>query len=666
MISSINGNILENKDAVKLRLSKITVNEPLRNKSEVNSNLKQNSKVLSPSPLVNPRKGDYLLNRTHSTEGIASKLSLELKKRYLLGAPALGGSVMKSGSTSNVDTKLRNLTDSISQHQKLLNTAHEPSPTMQAFLQGSNKLRSNNPPLSPLSPTILFTAPSKTFPLKSKIPVIDGNIKSINFSETQLPDLVKETSILKSKTDSNISYKESFKEDKKIKVENIIKHENKIRDDNRVNEDDIVNEEKRISAEKTFEKSEMSLRKIEEEKSVVNHQNENDCRPRSPLQETSIIVPQVDWKKKNKEMERESSEDSEIDSDSLSSSDVDFKEEEKQQGKINLAPPRLQIHSTDGNLLMDDMNEKQKEVEDLNNFEPDSIECMRLEDKSEKIVTFEPLKKDIYSNQCSKEVEIVNNNLEQLELQDEGKSSCSSPTSIASISNKQDDSDENDVTTAAYTETEYSEWARDGEAIGSEDIRDVELSIDPEFITSRKSRNALCKSSGPSARIAKEEDDLTDVESETRSRNLFPSNDTSKLLANGEDLDFMDTDNESLLDDSLQEVTNNALLRNRGYIEFVNFKTATPTKTQKLTASAPIAQTEVENDDLELEICDNENVIEINPVTMDDVMDRLNGAVNKFVKVPTPENKNNRKTACREKEQNVDDSNKEMFQVRKF
>lgn len=108
--------------------------------------------------LINPRKGDYLLNRTHSTEGIASRLSLELKKRYLLGGTGLGGSVVKSGSTSNVDTRLRNLSDAISQHQKLLNPAPEPSPSMQAFLQGTNKLRlsgsnGQQQPLSPLSPS---------------------------------------------------------------------------------------------------------------------------------------------------------------------------------------------------------------------------------------------------------------------------------------------------------------------------------------------------------------------------------------------------------------------------------------------------------------------------------------------------------------------------------
>lgn len=107
------------------------------NKVEVNCNTSTTVDTNTRTPLLNPRKGDYLLNRTHSTGGIASRLSLELKKRYLLGGSALSGSVVKSGSTSNVDTKLRNFTDAISQHQKLLNPAPEPSPTMQAFLQGN-------------------------------------------------------------------------------------------------------------------------------------------------------------------------------------------------------------------------------------------------------------------------------------------------------------------------------------------------------------------------------------------------------------------------------------------------------------------------------------------------------------------------------------------------
>lgn len=138
VIPSINGNL-------KLDKEQQDTGEQLpkkdRTKHELNRNMNYN--VSTPTvansrmPLLNPRKGDYLLNRTHSTEGIASRLSLELKKRYLLGGSALNGSVIKSGSTSNVDTQLRDFTNAISQHQKLLNPAPEPSPTMQAFLQGT-------------------------------------------------------------------------------------------------------------------------------------------------------------------------------------------------------------------------------------------------------------------------------------------------------------------------------------------------------------------------------------------------------------------------------------------------------------------------------------------------------------------------------------------------
>lgn len=72
--------------------------------------------------MKNPRPGDYMLSKTASTEGIASKKSLELKKRYLLGGDAAGsGALMKSDSTSVLDSKFRNFHSNISECQKLLN-----------------------------------------------------------------------------------------------------------------------------------------------------------------------------------------------------------------------------------------------------------------------------------------------------------------------------------------------------------------------------------------------------------------------------------------------------------------------------------------------------------------------------------------------------------------
>lgn len=86
------------------------------------------------APLHNPRPGDYLLNKTASTEGIASKKSLELKKRYLLGEPANGNKIQKSGSTSVLDSRIRSFQSNISECQKLLNPSSDISAGMRSFL----------------------------------------------------------------------------------------------------------------------------------------------------------------------------------------------------------------------------------------------------------------------------------------------------------------------------------------------------------------------------------------------------------------------------------------------------------------------------------------------------------------------------------------------------
>ncbi|XP_017071918.2 LOW QUALITY PROTEIN: F-actin-monooxygenase Mical [Drosophila eugracilis] len=86
------------------------------------------------APLQNPRPGDYLLNKTASTEGIASKKSLELKKRYLLGEQANGNKIQKSGSTSVLDSRIRSFQSNISECQKLLNPSSDISAGMRTFL----------------------------------------------------------------------------------------------------------------------------------------------------------------------------------------------------------------------------------------------------------------------------------------------------------------------------------------------------------------------------------------------------------------------------------------------------------------------------------------------------------------------------------------------------
>ncbi|KAI4497933.1 hypothetical protein M0802_007049 [Mischocyttarus mexicanus] len=633
IISSINGkfkqeNEIEGKVVLRdLTPTKKTIQQEIKTESK-SPMLGSSFNTNNLSPLINPRKGDYLLNRTHSTEGIASKLSLELKKRYLLGGPALAGSVMKSGSTSNVDTKLRSLTDAISQHQKLLNPAPEPSPTMQAFLQGTSKLHLSNTQLSPLSPTMLFSGQSVRPLSVNLVSKINPNSTTYENKTTSgisdeskiyLPDLVTETSILKSKTAPNVS--ESMKDIEKIQTEENISP-NKSNDTN--TKPSIL---ENVNIQNT-------------EKTVSTGLDENvSCRPRSPLHETSIIVPEVHWAKNKEELkEADSSEDSEIDSDSLSLSDVEVEEDKNREQLLttNLSPPRLQIHSTDGDLLLDESIDKNKILDICSTFEPDSIECSFLRDEQP---NNEQIAAQLIQSSLNNEklIEVLNNKIEECDLHDDNNkqrsiSSCSSSASVASaISNKQDDSEENDVTTtAALTETEFSEWARDGQDLVSYDLQDTDFDINPEFVTKRKTSNLFHgKSSVYNSMVKRENpDDTQPYTYRSDRRTELPSNNTSELLANGENIDYMDTDNESLLDDSLQDATNMALLKNRGYVEFVNIKTITSLRSN-MKNDAPIATLECENDICsEEEILNNENIIEINPVTMDDVMNKLNGATN--------------------------------------
>ncbi|EDW28032.1 GL27285 [Drosophila persimilis] len=101
---------------------------------QVDPTLLIGSQRAAATPLQNPRPGDYLLNKTASTEGIASKKSLELKKRYLLGEPANGNKIQKSGSTSVLDSRIRSFQSNISECQKLLNPSSDISAGMKSFL----------------------------------------------------------------------------------------------------------------------------------------------------------------------------------------------------------------------------------------------------------------------------------------------------------------------------------------------------------------------------------------------------------------------------------------------------------------------------------------------------------------------------------------------------
>ncbi|XP_014262535.1 F-actin-monooxygenase Mical isoform X1 [Cimex lectularius] len=376
-----------------------------------------------PSPLINPNRGDYLLNRTQSTEGIASKISLELKKKYLLGPTGLSGSVKKSGSATTLDTRFKSLIDQISEQQKLLNPAPAPSPTMQAFLQGADKLKT--------SPVHLLE--------KKQLP--SDNFKHI----------------------CSLKENEDRKDDKK--------------------EDD-------------------------------------QSGTRSPVHETSIVVPEFPRTEVTKEVESDS-----LSSD-LSSSTEDSADEQPIQ-----SPPKLEIHNSRGELMEDTPEMDSLNMPDIclagNDPSPiDKLDLVPLEFK--KVIT-------VPTDTAGGEVLTQVPNTAEL-YADKEDSRPNSPDSTDSL--------KNDVT--AMTETEFSDWARDEDGV-SEPLDDMEF-INPQYQKQAAVPRGIAK-------IAKTEDfdEYTHVCGKDSPLNL-------------DNLEFMDTGEES----SDESSTNNKLLLNKGYVQFVN------------------------------------------------------------------------------------------------
>lgn len=488
-------------------------------------------------PLLNPRRGDYLLNRTHSTEGIASKISLELKKRYLLGSSGLNNPVKKSGSASILDSRFKSFVDQISEHQKLLNPAPEPSPTMQAFLHGADKLH---------------ISPSATHVVKK---------------EKELPEVGNFSHICHLKNKEN-----------SVSVVELPTNKN--------------------NSSSTFV-DELSTNDRKESK---KEEEDGISRPRSPVHETSIVVPELP--------QNNNIEDDDIDSDSLSSGNNSSSEEEsdaKSQGQVNI-PPKVEIHNSRGELMEDesvpseskpDVAETKPDVEpptldSLNMVVPDICQHSRPTDflpnvlfSNRSKVDSVPTKDNKENNSFQKIITVPSSNekdhnrgeiLKQVsttaelcisdmindDSKESGKSNPSSP-----ISEQGDDDDDgslnNESLVANLTETELSDWARDEDVCASENLDDLEYNINPQYITFRrhqKPKNWVSK--GVAANIARTEDFEDDYSHVCGKVDKVPQ--ASNLLVNIENIEFMDTggEEESSIDD---------FPKNSGYVQFVNTNT---------------------------------------------------------------------------------------------
>ncbi|XP_023714226.1 protein-methionine sulfoxide oxidase mical3a isoform X4 [Cryptotermes secundus] len=567
----------------------------------VNNNTTRTPPVVKPTPLINPRRGDYFLNRTHSTEGIASKMSLELKKKYLLGASGLAGSVKKSGSASTLDSKFKSFVDMISEHQKLLNPAPEPSPTMQAFLQGTSRLHASlaSNPLSPPSPTIL-SPPLKLPPSPSQQPALlscrqkelplgDGfeHVCGLGKREAEMKISSNKEgadNLAGDKLDisSGVPKSDSIEQASKFSDAEIEKV-NSFVEQNVTDADSHKNGHLLPAESKLYVDMEMSKPSITEQQP----EEEFECRPRSPVHETSIVVPEVPWKTVGNDAscgiggsgngDEDDDDDDDIVTDSLSSSssasDLEHSESEHKSKPSSFCiiqdrtPPRVEIHNSSGELmteLAEDRPKTDKSSDEM--ILPQFIEVINSVDPSTeggKKTADTPVSEHKSSDMTS------------------DRSSTSTPPSTRGGDSE---SYHNEATLA---ETELSDWAQDADAVVSEDLEDAEFNIDPRYVTVRRHRKpkTIRKSDSELSkhvRIARSEDfDFDDgpghicgidkrVKDEQGPSQDFPSNPASRLFSDMDNIEFMDTGEEESGSDDVLGVANKALLHNSGYVQFVN------------------------------------------------------------------------------------------------
>ncbi|XP_017769097.1 PREDICTED: protein-methionine sulfoxide oxidase Mical isoform X2 [Nicrophorus vespilloides] len=364
----------------------------------------------TPQPHLLRSEGGYALNRTQSTGGIATKVSLELKKKYLLGdAPSIN-SIQKSGSASTLDSKFKSFHSTISDCQKLLKSASQPK--------------------EPVSPT-----PSNAV------------------SKEVVPKA----------------------EEKKI--------------------DPVVSP-------------------------VVN---ETEGRPRSPVHETSIIVPQIDWSLQKKQPA--STSDSTSSSSSSSESEPNIKKSPSVKAFNNI--PRVEIQNIDAkeNITLDSLDINYIKLESQPSSINESTKAAKKTLNQPKVLP--KMDNDLILNS----VHSVHHDQPKVEDAGSGRSSPSM---------------NEDQLTAVLTETELSDWAHD--EMGSGEL-DYELNTDLE-IASKPEIKKPKEHMKPSAN--KEESEVPSMK-ECVTSVLNPG-----LELN---IEFMDTGTESS-DDGLFEVKNN------GYVQF--------------------------------------------------------------------------------------------------
>lgn len=472
----------------KVQVKSGVLQKPTNGRTKPEKDIKLLFKPLVPTPVIRKpapstlllRTEGYPLNRTQSTGGMATKVSLELKRKYLLGENTMPGTIQKSGSASTLDSKFKSFHSNISDCQKLLKPAPEISASMRTFC---NKLDERSSPISPVL------------------------VKSPTFST------VKQTADLTT-------------------------NENK--DSTGINQFSDIPDK------------------------VEPFQNENEGRPRSPVHETSIIVPNINWDGSNKRADS-------LESSSSSESESEEKNEEGATSAANLfnSIPRVEVHDVAGEILED--NNEENILDSLNEAINTEIKSELQPSISEPLKSIGSVKKTL--NQPKSLPSLQNDNIltemhealhtkmkDSKQEENVDKNKNSSGRSTPSVNDSCFDQ------ATVLTETELSDWARDG-AVSDDFEEDLNAGEEIHNKISPKTNKS------ETIKIAKisEFEDLGHVcgrEKENKdNKNRRTVNECVNNILNPDldNIEFMDTGTETSSDD-------NAFVeaKNNGYIQFQN------------------------------------------------------------------------------------------------
>lgn len=463
-------------------------------------------------PFVNPHRGDYYLNRTQSTEGVASKISLELKKKYLLGEDSGTNLVKKSESTSVLDTKFKSLVDQISEHQKLLNPAPEPSLTMQAFLEGTVKLRTSLSPSSSLRKSKELSGVDD-YP---HICSLSNNFDSMN------------ATLVKSESSSRDSQAET---DTSHTISKTLVEE---RPPSPVYETSIVVPE--FPKKETTNRRSVEITSTTDASSADEYEDEfaKSYQRNSAAQ---ISLPKVEIHNSQGELLPHDA-------------DVDEKDKKDKELKLETSPVKMLPK-----------NEVRFEAKDSPKIIPVSDQIMAVPGSDQKIMAVPG--SDHHDRDTAQILRRVSTPSELFASNDlkrtESKSSFSDKSSPSTPTSLQGD----DNTLAVFTETELSDWARDEDGAVSENFDDLILGT-PNITYRRHQKSRKKAGRGKSGKLAEAKDDFVHVCGKAEKLKPPPF-----ALADIDDMDieFMDTGDDGNSEGA--DAVNPMMMQNSGYIEYI-------------------------------------------------------------------------------------------------